>query len=191
MKTATKKKTRSKPAKATKAATGRPTKYTTAHDEQARKLALLGMTDKEMADFFEVEVRTVYRWKVLHDSFRHALKAGKEGADTDVAASLYQAAIGGGTVTETREEPDAEGNIIVKKTVKQLPANVTAQIFFLKNRRPRDWRDKVVVEDVTPPEAIAETALRYHEIMAKARERQRQILIERGLLPPDGEVSDA
>ena len=185
----TRSKPKTKPAKpAAKDVGGRPTKYIPAYAEQARKLALLGMTDKEMAEFFMVSESTLNNFKKVHPEFLESLKAGKEGADIEVAASLYRAAIGGGTILETREEVDTDGNVITKKTVKELPANVTAQIFFLKNRQPRHWRDKIVVEDETPPDTLADTAAIFETIMAKARERQRQVLIARGILKPqDGD----
>ena len=164
---------------------GRPTKYLPAMNEQARKLALLGLTDREMADFFNIGESTLHRWKIENPTFRESISEGKERADADVAASLYRTAIGGGTVTEIREEPDSEGNIVTKTTTRELPADVRAQRYWLGNRHPKLWRDKIVLEDETPPETVAESAFRYHEIMAKARERQRQILIERGLLPDD------
>ena len=180
------KKSRHKSAKAPlEARNGRPTKYRPEYVDQAHKLALLGFTDEKMADFFKVEVRTIYRWKAEYNQFCQAIKAGKDDADAAVASTLYRSALGGGTVTEVKEETDAEGNVIHRKTVKELPANVTAQIFWLKNRQPQYWRDKVVLEDETPPEVIAETAARYDEIMRKARERQRTILAERGLLQED------
>lgn len=164
---------------------GRPSKFRPVYVEQARKLALLGMTDKEMANFFEVSESTLHLWKKEHPEFSESLKAGKDAADTSVAASLYQSAIGGGTVTEVREEVDDEGKVIRKKAVKELPANVTAQIFWLKNRQPQRWREKVVVEDETPVD-LTETADVFVKIMAAARERQRQILIERGLADSTG-----
>jgi len=171
------------------AGAGRPTKYQPAYAEQARKLALLGMSDKEMGNFFGVTEQTVNNWKHAHPEFFESLKAGKEGADVDVSASLYRAAIGGGTITELKEETDAEGNVITRKTVKELPANVTAQIFWLKNRQPQKWREKVVIEDETPVD-ITRSADVFVKIMAAARERQQQILIERGLTslttPEDG-----
>ena len=83
---------------------------------------------------------------------------------------------------EVREEPDGEGNVIRKRVIRELPADVRAQRYWLGNRNPRQWRDKVIVQDETPPEVIAETAARYDEIMRNARERQRAILVERGLL---------
>lgn len=185
VKKTTKKSITSKTAKAIKVAVGRPTKYLPAYNDLVQKAALLGMTDAEMADFLGVAESTLYLWSKEHPSFSEARKAGKAQADAKVAESLYRAALGGGTVTETREEVDAEGNPVVRKVVKELPANVTAQIFWLKNRQPRQWRDKVVLEDETPPEKLAEAARGFVEIMAEARARQRAVLIERGILSGD------
>ena len=63
---------------------GRPSAYDQSYPKQAEKLCLLGATDQEIADFFEVDVRTIYRWKGLHEEFCQALKAGKEQADARV-----------------------------------------------------------------------------------------------------------
>lgn len=51
---------------------GRPSKFKPEFIEQAEKLCKLGATDLEMADFFEVDVRTLYRWKADNESFCHA-----------------------------------------------------------------------------------------------------------------------
>lgn len=183
---ATKKKPTRKPAKApTKPIGGRPSKYRPEYAEQGRKLALLGMTDAKMADFFGIGEATLNRWKIEHDGFRESISAGKERADASIAESLYKTALGGSTVTEIREEPDSEGNIVRKTVIRELPADVRAQRYWLGNRHPDKWRDKVVVADETPPETIAANADRYVEIMAKARERQRLVDIERGFLPRD------
>ena len=187
------KKTRSKPKTKTakpakKAVGGRPSLYRPAYAKQAHKLALLGLTDAKMANFFEVTEQTINNWKRDHPEFFESIKSGKEDADARIAAAMYHSALGGGTVTELKEETDDDGKVVYRKTVKELPANVTAQIFWLKNRQPHTWRDKVVVEDETPPEALLETANQFVEIMAKARERQRQVLIDRGILPPDGDA---
>lgn len=63
---------------------GRPTAYKEEFAKQAKKLSELGATDQETADFFEVDVRTVYRWKHSHDEFCQALKSGKSVADERV-----------------------------------------------------------------------------------------------------------
>lgn len=85
------------------------------HPEKALKLALLGLTDEEMAVAFDVAVSTIYKWKLDHPDFREALQDGKIKADANVARSLYKKALEGDT---------------------------TSAIFWLKNRRPKDWRDK-------------------------------------------------
>ena len=60
---------------------GRPTKYEPEFPKQAEKLCLLGATDVDLADFFEVDVTTIWRWATRYEDFRNALKAGKEAAD--------------------------------------------------------------------------------------------------------------
>ena len=57
---------------------GRPTKFDPSFVQQAEKLAKLGATDREVADFFEIDEATVYRWKHSHPDFCEALKVGKE-----------------------------------------------------------------------------------------------------------------
>ena len=94
---------------------GRPSEFDPAMCEQVTKLCLLGATDEQLADFFEVCVATIYNWKLKHPEFVEAIREGKEDADAKVAKSLYQTAIDG---------------------------NTTAQIFWLKNRRSKEWRDK-------------------------------------------------
>ena len=73
---------------------GRPSSFRPEFVEQARKLCELGATDLELADFFEVDVRTIYRWQAQEDAFCHALKAGKVAADERVTRSLYHRACG-------------------------------------------------------------------------------------------------
>lgn len=168
---------------------GRPTSFRDAYVEQAYKLCLLGATDAELADFFGVSERTINTWKDEHPEFLQSIKAGKTPANANVAASLYRAAIGGGTVTETKEQVDAEGKVTRTTEVRQLPANVVAQIFWLKNREPDKWRDKFEsTSEVTikgPTEV--ELAQVYASRMQAARERQDVVWRERGLLGRDAE----
>ena len=120
---------------------GRPTKYKDEYPKQAEKLCLLGATDEEIADFFEVNALTIYRWKAKHPDFCKALKAGKEHADERVERSLYQRAIGY-THDEDKIFNDG-GKALIVPTKKHYPPDTTAGIFWLKNRRKDDWRDKV------------------------------------------------
>lgn len=127
---------------------GRPSKYKPEFDQQAEKLCRLGATDIEIADFFEVEVRTLYRWKSEHDSFCQSLKTGKEAADERVERSLFSRATG-----YEHDEVDirvVEGQIIQTPIRKFYPPDTGAGIFWLKNRRPDKWRDKMQQEHSGP-----------------------------------------
>lgn len=73
---------------------GRPTKFDAKMLRQARELALLGLTDVEMAKVFEVTKSTWNLWKLRHPEFAAALRDGKVLADAKVAASLHHRAIG-------------------------------------------------------------------------------------------------
>lgn len=118
----------------------RPSGFKDVYVTQAEKLCRLGATDQEVADFFEVSVRTIYRWKAENDAFCQALKSGKAEADDRVERSLFSRASG-------YEHDDVDirvvGQEIIQTTVrKYYPPDTTACIFWLKNRRPAEWRDK-------------------------------------------------
>lgn len=126
------------------AKTGRPSSYKPEYAEQARKLCLLGSTDVELADFFEVCVDTVQEWKRTHPEFSYSIKRGKEQADSDVADRLYQRAMG-------YEHPEVDIRVIDHQIVqtpitKIYAPDPAAAIFWLKNRQRAKWRDKVDTE---------------------------------------------
>ena len=98
---------------------GRPSKLTPAILAQARALALIGLTDAQMAIAWDVGESTINRWK-KNDEFRESLKGGKTLADAEVGQALFQKAIGW------------DGQ----------PPDTTACIFWLKNRQPRQFREK-------------------------------------------------
>jgi len=126
--------------------TGRPTEYSDDYVQQAEKLCRLGATDSEIADFFCVSTRTVYRWKLDHEDFCQALKAGKEEADARVERGLFQKATGFEYVEEQAFKVKlsaTEERIEVVEVRRYAPTDTTAAIFWLKNRRPVQWRDKV------------------------------------------------
>ena len=119
---------------------GAPTKYKPEYNKQVIKLCRLGATDKEMADFFEVSESTINLWKKEHTEFSESIKKGKQEADANVAHSLYRRAIG-----YHHKDVDIkmyEGSIIKTDLKKHYPPDPTAAIFWLKNRRPKEWRDK-------------------------------------------------
>lgn len=123
----------------------RPSKYRPEFVEQACKLCKLGLTDKEIAKFFEVSEQTLNTWKQQHPEFLESLKDGKTLADAEVASKLFHRATG-------YEHPEDDirsvgGEIVITPTIKHYAPDTTAAIFWLKNRRPDLWRDKVEPED--------------------------------------------
>lgn len=119
----------------------RPSKFDPRICEQAEKLCKLGATDKELAEFFEVSESTVSKWKIDHPEFSEALKAGKVQADALVAERLFSRACG-------YSHPDVhvsnyQGTVTLTPITKHYAPDTTACIFWLKNRRPDVWRDRV------------------------------------------------
>jgi hypothetical protein len=129
-----------------KSAGGRPSGYRDEYAKQAAKLCELGATDREIADFFEVDVRTIYRWKHDHDGFCHSLKTGKDVADERVSRSLYQRAIGYEQEAVKIFMPAGAAEPVYAPYTERIAPDTTAAIFWLKNRRPDLWRDKTETE---------------------------------------------
>ncbi len=120
--------------------TGRPPKYVPEFAVQAEKLCRLGATDAEIAEFFDVSDRTIYRWKSAHEDFCQALKAGKAEADERVERSLYHKAVG--YTFDSEKVFQHQGEVVRAPVKEHVPPSDTAAIFWLKNRRPEQWRDK-------------------------------------------------
>ncbi len=119
---------------------GRPSKFKPEYVEQGRKLAHLGATDREVADFFEGAESTVHLWKHQHPEFSEALKVGKDAADDRVEQSLYRRALG--YTHDAVKIMTVEGAVVREPFVEHYPPDTTAAIFWLKNRRKGEWRDK-------------------------------------------------
>ena len=119
---------------------GAPSAYKSAYVNQARKACEAGFTDRELAELFGVGETTINAWKLAHQEFAEALKAGKAPADERVERSLYHRAIG---YTFDSEKILAIGGAAVRIPIKEhMPPDTTAMIFWLKNRRKDVWRDK-------------------------------------------------
>ena len=116
----------------------------TAQNDRDRLLFLLrdhpaGLTDEEMAKFFDVKKQTLNNWKSDYPEFFASLKEGKVLADGKVVASLYHRALG-----YSHPEDDIRaiaGEVVITPTIKHYPPDTTACIFWLKNRRKDQWRD--------------------------------------------------
>lgn len=118
---------------------GRPTLYDPEYDEQVRKLALLGLTNDQLARFFGVAVSTMLNWSRDYPSFRKSLYAGREIADAEVANSLYKRAIGT-TVRRKKVAINNQGVVTEHNYDEEVLPDVTAAQFWLTARQSQRWR---------------------------------------------------
>ncbi|MER2079368.1 helix-turn-helix domain-containing protein [Psychrobacillus psychrotolerans] len=130
---------------------GRPPMYTEWITEkglaQVREWAEEGLINKQLAQKIGINVATLYEWQERFPEFADAIKKGKKVIDEQVESSLLKRAMG----YKYEEETWGNGNngemVIVKRIVKSQAPDVTAQIFWLKNRNPERWRERVEIKD--------------------------------------------
>lgn len=101
-----------------------------------------GLTDEQIAHNMGISAKTLYNWKEKHLQILHVLKRSKDVADRQVENALFENAING---------------------------NTTAQIFWLKNRKPDKWRDKQEYEDRTAIDKLDEILKGMHDNAAKPK----------------------
>ena len=106
-----------------------------------------GHTDLEIADKIGIASSTLYEWKNKHPEISEALKKGKEVADFEVENALFKRALGYDVTEEFKEVVrDPRTNKVTKQmvrtTTKHIAPDVTAIIFWLKNRKYSQWRDR-------------------------------------------------
>ena len=102
-----------------------------------------GLTDEQIANNMGISVATLYNWKNNYLEILEALKRGKEVIDRQVENALLKRALG----YEYEEVSEKfESGILTERKIakKQVVPDTTAQIFWLKNRKPKDWRDNPV-----------------------------------------------
>ena len=101
-----------------------------------------GLTDEQIAQNMDIRTSTLYDWENKYSEISEALKRGKEVVDRAVENALLKRALGC-TVTEKTTMYDENGEKTSERVVeKDIPPDTTAQIFWLKNRKPEVWRDK-------------------------------------------------
>jgi hypothetical protein len=101
-----------------------------------------GLTDEQIAQNMGITAKTLYEWKKKYSEICESLKRNKDVADRQVENALFENAING---------------------------NITAQIFWLKNRKPDKWRDKQEYEDRTAIEKLDEILKGLHDNAAKQK----------------------
>lgn len=122
------------------------TKYQAKFAKQAEELCALGATDMELADFFKVDVRTIYNWKHSQPAFFQALRVGKEACDDRVERSLYQRAIGYEQDAVKIFMPAGAEKPVYAPYREQIAPDVGAAKLWLTNRRGEVWREKSEVD---------------------------------------------
>ena len=125
---------------------GRHTAYLESYDDIAFDLTIIGAIDDELAEAFNVSVTTLNNWKKQYPNFTAKIRAGKLRADAQVGRSLFDRALGV-KVEESRQYLDEEKKPQTLTTTKELPGDVAAIKFFLKNRRPDQFKENIGVTD--------------------------------------------
>lgn len=103
-----------------------------------------GLTDEQIAHNIGIAVSTLGNWKNEYVGIMESLKKGKEVIDRQVENALLKRALGYSYVETKKEETDM--GIKVTETTKEVIPDTTAQIFWLKNRKSVEWRDRKEVE---------------------------------------------
>lgn len=155
---------------------GRPRTYEPAYCPRAHKLALLGLTDVEIAEQFGINPLTLYRWKDDHPEFCKAIDDGKTPFDAEVAYSMGRRALGFEHPAVKIFAPTTPGaEPIYAPYMEYYPPDVGAQKSWLFNRQPDRWRERKQVEHIgslehrislmSPEDRLA----RLKELQAKAQ----------------------
>lgn len=110
-----------------------------------------GLSNDQIAHNIGITAKTLCEWQNRFSEFRNAIKKGKEVVDREVENAMLKRALGY-EYDEVTQEPvtDKDTGItemrVTKRVTKQIVPDVTAQIFWLKNRKPEEFRDKRDVE---------------------------------------------
>lgn len=138
---------------------GRPSDFKAEFCQKAQQLCESGATDAELADYFEVSTRTIYRWKAEYPEFCQAIKSGKDVADERVERSLYHKAVGYSHEAVKIFMPAGAPEPVYAPYTEHVAPDTTAAIFWLKNRRGEHWRDKSEIHHRHTKEAMTDDEL--------------------------------
>lgn len=105
-----------------------------------------GLTDEQIAKNIGINRTTLYDWKKKEINIADALKKGKEVVDFEVENALLKRALGYKIIIQ-EDKLDKDGCVHTLEREVHIPADTTAQIFWLKNRQSKKWRDKVEIAD--------------------------------------------
>jgi len=104
-----------------------------------------GLTDEQISKNIGINPATLYKWIDKYSKIGEAIKKGKAPVDIEVENALLKRALGY-EYEEVITEIYGDGKKHIKKVKRYIPPDVTAQIYWLKNRRPEKFRDKPAEE---------------------------------------------
>ena len=133
-------------------------------------LARDGLNQREIAESLDIHKDTFHRWAVKHPELRKVLDEGRDTIDRRVENALYQRALGY-EVEETKTIIEILTNGKQRKTLEKvkrhIPPDTASMIFFLKNRKPKVWRDR---HEIAVDVSLTEAASQIEDYMAKRLE---------------------
>ncbi len=112
-----------------------------------------GLTDEQIAKNLGIGKTTFYRMCKEHSELLEHLKKGKEIVDYEVENALLKKALGY-TITLNKQKVTKDGDVVDIKEDMYIVPDTKAQIFWLKNRKPKQWKDKVDIEGEAGKETI-------------------------------------
>jgi hypothetical protein len=167
---------------------GRPTLYREEMCDMARRLALLGLNDAEMAEAMNIDLATLTEWKVVHPEFNGAIQRGRTNADAKVAERAYHRALGYRHPAVKIFMPAGADEPVYAPYVEHYPPDTTAAFKWLAKRQPRLWRDEETIRHtgtieqrilaMTPEERMVEALALVERIKARLRQPDAQMIIE-------------
>lgn len=119
---------------------GRPTKFNLRFCQKAQDLWAKGFIDAEVAKALGVSVDAIYDWQKKHPAFSQSRIRGKAIADELVEKALFKRATG--FVAPDCHVSQWDGEVTITDLEKHYPPDTAAIVFWLKNRKPKEWRDR-------------------------------------------------
>lgn len=167
--------------------------YHPSYAARVRDLLYVGAPMAEIANLLGVSVSTLEKWRETYPEFDYAWKDGRAHADAKVAASLFKRACGY-DLKKHKTVTNAEGETTETEETVHVPGDVSACVFWLTNRRPESWQQKVehtggggqtvIIDGMSEIEAARRIAFALSKVMhAAVTEEPRRI--ENGSIRPE------
>lgn len=123
--------------------TGGITKYKECYNDRAYKLAKIGATNALIAKKLKVNISTLFNWTKTHPGLKDSIICGRTEFESEVERALMKRAVGF-TFNETKTIYNKDDDVITKHvTSKYYPPETSAAVFWLKNKFPDRWKERV------------------------------------------------